>query len=181
MSVGSGKSFPLGASIQQGGVNFSLFSEHATAVRLLLFDRADDGRPARTIELDPRRQRTYHYWHAFVPGLQAGQLYAWRVDGPRRPDLGLRFDPDKVLLDPYGRAVAVPAAYDRAAASRPGDNAAVAGQERGGRLRRLRLGGRSAALPAVLEHRDLRDARARLHPPPEFRRRRARSAAPMPG
>jgi hypothetical protein len=73
MSVGSGKSFPLGASIQPGGVNFSVFSEHATAVRLLLFDRADDARPTRTIELDPRRQRTYHYWHAFVPGLQAGR------------------------------------------------------------------------------------------------------------
>ena len=126
MAVGSGKSFPLGASIQQGGVNFSVFSEHATAVQLLLFDRADDGRPARTIDLDPRRQRTYHYWHAFVPGLRAGQIYAWRVEGPRRPDLGLRFDPDKVLLDPYGRAVAMPAAYDRGAASRPGDNAAVA-------------------------------------------------------
>jgi isoamylase len=72
MAVGSGKSFPLGASIQPGGVNFSVFSEHATAVQLLLFDRADDRRPAWTIELDPRRQRTYHYWHAFVPGLRAG-------------------------------------------------------------------------------------------------------------
>ena len=61
-----------------------------------------------------------------MPGLRAGQIYAWRVEGPRRPDLGLRFDPDKLLLDPYGRAVAMPAAYDRGAASRPGDNAAVA-------------------------------------------------------
>jgi isoamylase len=126
VSVGAGKSFPLGASIQPAGVNFSLFSEHATAVSLLLFDRADDVRPARTIELDPRRQRTYHYWHAFLPGLQAGQIYAWRVEGPRRPDLGLRFDPDKLLLDPYGRAVAMPDAYDRGVASRPGDNAARA-------------------------------------------------------
>src|SRR5262245_56713842 len=126
MSVGSGKSFPLGATTRPGGVNFSLFSEHATGVQLLLFDRADDARPAQTIELEPRRQRTYHYWHAFVPSLQAGQLYAWRVDGPRRPDLGLRFDPEKLLLDPYGRAVAVPNGYDRAAASWPGDNAAIA-------------------------------------------------------
>jgi isoamylase len=126
MSVGRGKSFPLGASVGPEGVNFSLFSEHATGVRLLLFDRAEDGRPARTIELEPRRQRTYHYWHAFVPGLQAGQLYGWRVDGPQRPALGLRFDPDKLLLDPYGRAIAWPSAYDRGAASRPGDNAALA-------------------------------------------------------
>src|ERR671919_107574 len=126
MSVGPGKSFPLGAGGQPGGVNFSLYSEHASSVRLLLFDRADDGRPARSIDLDPRRQRTYHYWHAFVPDLRPGQIYAWRVEGPQRPNLGLRFDPDKVLLDPYCRAIAMPAAYDRAAASRPGDNAAVA-------------------------------------------------------
>ena len=126
MTVGAGKSFPLGASMQPGGVNFSLYSEHAGAVRLLLFDRVDDARAARTIELDARRHRTYHYWHVLVPEIGAGQIYGWRVDGPKRPDLGLRFDPDKVLLDPYGRAVALPPAYDRGAAARPGDNAAVA-------------------------------------------------------
>jgi isoamylase len=126
MSIGRGKSFPLGASLGPDGVNFSLFSSKATAVQLLLFDQAEDARPARTIDLDPRQHRTYHYWHAFVPGLRAGQIYGFRVDGPQQPEQGLRFDPDKLLLDPYGRALAVPSTYDRAAACRPGDNTAVA-------------------------------------------------------
>ena len=91
-----------------------------------LFDRADDATPARVIELDPRAHRTYHYWHAFVPDVGPGQLYAYRAHGPFEPDEGLRFDPDKVLLDPYGRCVARPAGWSRAAACRPGDNAATA-------------------------------------------------------
>ena len=65
--------------------------------------------PARIIELDPRTHRTYHYWHAFVPEVAAGQLYGYRVHGPFAPERGLRFDPDKLLLDPYGRCVAEPA------------------------------------------------------------------------
>ena len=64
--------------------------------------------PARVIELDARTHRTYHYWHVFVPGIGPGQIYAYRADGPFDPTHGLRFDPDKVLLDPYGRAVVVP-------------------------------------------------------------------------
>ena len=70
--------------------------------------------------------RTYHYWHVFVPDLAPGQIYAYRAHGPLAPQHGLRFDAEKVLLDPYGLAVAVPAGYDRSAASRPGDNTAVA-------------------------------------------------------
>ncbi len=70
--------------------------------------------------------RTYHYWHVFVPGLRQGQLYGYRVDGPWDPASGLRFDPGKVLLDPYGRGVAVPAGYSRDAARLPGDNASAA-------------------------------------------------------
>ena len=65
----------------------------------------------------PNRHRTYHYWHAFVPGLEPGQVYAYRAHGPFAPERGLRFDGDKVLLDPYGLAVAVPDTYDRKAAS----------------------------------------------------------------
>ncbi|HZL99235.1 MAG TPA: hypothetical protein VFD43_03195, partial [Planctomycetota bacterium] len=91
-----GRSFPLGSSLAPGGANFSLYSKHATKVQLLLFDGADDGRPARTIELDPRRERTYHYWHCFVPGVQAGQLYGYRVQGPIDPARGLRFDHEKL-------------------------------------------------------------------------------------
>src|SRR5262245_33318516 len=117
---------PLGATVQPGGVNFSLFSRDATGVDLLLFDRDDDARPARVIPVDPATHRSYAYWHVFVPGVRAGQLYAYRVSGPFDPGNGLRFDPEKVLLDPYGRSVAVPQTYSRAAAARAGDNAATA-------------------------------------------------------
>ncbi len=81
---------------------------------------------ARRIPIDPVTQRSYHYWHAFVPEVAEGQLYAYRVDGPHEPERGLRFDADKVLLDPYGRAVVVPSGYRREAACRPGSNAAEA-------------------------------------------------------
>src|SRR3954471_6153414 len=118
--------FPIGATVSADGFNFSVFSRTATAIDLLLFDSADDARPAAVIPVDPVEGRTYHYWHAFVPGLRAGQVYASRAAGPFEPARGLRFDADKVLLDPYGRAVAVPARYDRDAARRPGGNAATA-------------------------------------------------------
>src|SRR4051812_22817212 len=122
----TGRSWPLGATLVDGGANFSLFSRHATGVEILLFDREDDATPARAIELDPAANRTYHYWHAFVPGVAPGQLYGYRVRGPRDHARGLRFDPGKVLLDPYGRGVVVPAGYDRSAAFEPGNNAATA-------------------------------------------------------
>lgn len=91
-----------------------------------MFDSVDDPRPARVLAFDPRRNRTFYYWHMFVPGLTAGQLYAYRVHGPTVPEYGLRYDGAKALLDPYGRAVAYGARYSRAAAARPGDNAATA-------------------------------------------------------
>ena len=122
----AGRSCPLGASFVPGGVNFSVFSRSASDVDLLLFDHADDSRPARVIPIDPVANRTYHYWHVLVPGLKAGQLYGYRVHGPFDPMNGLRFDSDKVLLDPYGRGVVVPAAYSRDAASLPGDNTSAA-------------------------------------------------------
>jgi glycogen operon protein len=110
-----GTSAPLGATPSAAGVNFSVFSRHATGVELLLFDTADDGHPARTIRLDPATDRTYHYWHVFVPDLRPGQLYGFRVDGPFDPARGFRFDREKLLLDPYGRAVVVPDGYRRGA------------------------------------------------------------------
>ena len=121
-----GRSYPLGATTLPGGVNFSVFSRNATAVELLLFDREDDSRPARVIAIDPAVNRTYHYWHVFVPGVQPGQLYGYRVHGPSDPANGMRFDPAKVLLDPYGRGVVVPKNYSRDAARLEGDNAATA-------------------------------------------------------
>ncbi len=121
-----GLSAPLGASVRDGGVNFSLFSRTATGVELLLFDRADAAAPARVVALDPTGNHTYHYWHAFVPGVRAGQVYGYRVRGPHDPDRGLRFDPAKVLLDPYARGAVIPPGYHPDAARRPGDNAAAA-------------------------------------------------------
>ena len=128
MSHGSekGSSSPLGATPSPDGVNFSVFSRHATGVELLLFDAVDDTKPANVMRLDPAANRTYYYWHAFVPNIGPGQLYGYRVDGPFDPSRGMRFDPGKVLLDPYGRGVTVPGSYDRAAARHPGDNAATA-------------------------------------------------------
>ncbi len=121
-----GKSFPLGATVEHGGVNFSIYSRNADAVELLLFDHAEDAAPSRTILLDPRRNRTYYYWHAFVPDVKPGQVYGYRVHGPCEPERGMRFDPEKVLLDPYGRAVIVPRMYSRTLASKPGDNCSSA-------------------------------------------------------
>jgi isoamylase len=119
----TGQSFPLGATICPGGVNFSVFSRRATQIELLLFDSVADAPPTRVVALDPRKHRTYHYWHVSVPGIGAGQLYAYRAFGPFDPEQGLRFDPSKALLDPYGRAVAEPDAYSRSHASRYGRDA----------------------------------------------------------
>ena len=111
-----GRSNPIGATLVPGGATFSVFSRSAARVELLFFDRADDARPSRVIPIDPASNRTYHYWHLFVPGVQAGQIYGYRAYGPFEPARGLRFDPSKLLLDPYGRAIAVPKDYCREAA-----------------------------------------------------------------
>jgi isoamylase len=122
----TGRSAPLGATSVPGGVNFSLFSRSAVGVELLFFDGAEDRAPSGVVRLDAAANRTYHYWHVLVPGIEPGQLYGYRVLGPTAPERGLRFDPHKVLLDPYARGVVVPKSYDREAARRPGDDAAVA-------------------------------------------------------
>ncbi len=122
----AGQAVPLGAAVVDGGVNFSLFSRHASSVELLLFDREDDATPSRVIPIDSTTNRTYHYWHVHAPGIESGQLYGYRVQGKDDPARGLRFDAAKVLLDPYGRGVTVPAGYDRKAAGMPGENVATA-------------------------------------------------------
>lgn len=121
-----GESFPLGASVSPAGVNFSVFSRHAERLELLLFDHPEDAQPAHVIELDPRSHRTYYYWHAFVPQIRPGQLYAYRAFGPFDPEQGLRFDPSKSLLDPYGRAVVAPEAYCRRRSSQYAERGAIA-------------------------------------------------------
>ncbi len=119
-----GQSFPLGARFMEGGVNFCVFSKHCRSMELLLFDHVDDKRPARVIKLDPRINKTFYYWHVFVKGVPEGQLYGYRAHGPFMPGRGLRFDGQKVLVDPYARSVMVGANYDRAAAISAGDNCA---------------------------------------------------------
>ena len=98
-----GRPYPLGATWDGGGVNFALFSEHATAVALCLFDQQDPGKEARQIRIE---QRTDQVWHVYVPGVQPGALYAYRVNGPYEPAQGHRFNPAKALLDPYAKAIA---------------------------------------------------------------------------
>ncbi len=124
--VTSGKSFPLGATVEPGGVNFCLFSKHAEAVELLLFDEPNSPQPSYFIPFHPRTNKTFYYWHIFVKGLQAGQIYAYRVYGPFAPEKGHRFDGEKVLLDPYAKAIVGDEIYDRNAARQPGDNCAQA-------------------------------------------------------
>jgi isoamylase len=117
---------PLGATVYPEGVNFSVFSKNARSVELLLFDDVNSAQPAKTISLDADRHRTYHYWHVFVPGLKPGQIYAYRAYGEFVPERGLRFDGEKVLLDPYGLGLAVPKAYNRKALKESGDITAIA-------------------------------------------------------
>jgi len=118
-----GRAHPFGAKPEAGGINFVLFSEHATGVELLLFDAAEAELPYQTFVLDHETNRSFAVWHAFVPDLRAPAYYAYRVTGPDTP--GARFDPQKVLVDPYARGISR-ARWDREAACRPGDNTATA-------------------------------------------------------
>jgi len=114
---GNGDSFPLGSTLFSDGANFSLFCKNGTAVELLLFDHMDDIEPSRVITLDARQNKTYHYWHIFLPGVLSGQLYAYRIHGPFEPWNGHRYDATRVLLDPYAKIVAVPQTYQRSGAN----------------------------------------------------------------
>jgi len=112
----NGQSFPLGPTLFPDGVNFSLFCKNGTSVELLLFDGIADVEPATVITLDARRNKTYHYWHTFLPNVASGQLYAYRIHGPFEPWNGLRYNATKILLDPYANVVAVPDGYRRSGA-----------------------------------------------------------------
>ncbi|MFM7652582.1 MAG: glycogen debranching enzyme, partial [Vulcanococcus sp.] len=108
--VAGGFSSPLGATLRDGGVNFSLYAKDATLVELCLFDRAEAEEPALVVRLEGEQYCTYHYWHVWLPGVQPGQVYGYRVHGPQDPARGLRFDPSLLLIDPYGLALAMPGA-----------------------------------------------------------------------
>jgi isoamylase len=113
IGIQAGQSFPLGATVHAAGVNFCIFSRNCKGVDLLLFNNADDLTPAKTITLDPQVNRTYHYWHAFVPGIKEGQLYGYRIRGEYDPKQGHRFDSEKVLLDPYAHGIVTPKKFKR--------------------------------------------------------------------
>jgi isoamylase len=98
-----GRPFPLGATWDGAGVNFSLYSEPAWEVELCIYDGPDDAVPSRTYRL---RERTGFVWHGYVPGLEPGTLYGFRVNGPYEPGRGYRCNPFKLLVDPYARSLA---------------------------------------------------------------------------
>src|SRR5579863_1464660 len=105
--IQAGYPLPIGGTHQQGdGVNFVLFSRHATRVRLEFYKDPDDSSPTRIIDLDPICHRTGDVWHVWVRGIPAGQLYGYRIEGPYQPEEGHRFNPHRLLLDPYARAIA---------------------------------------------------------------------------
>ena len=121
--VRPGRPTPLGATWDGTGVNFALYSEHAEAVELLLFDEPGDDAPAAVV---PFTERTGPVWHVYLPRRRPGQLYGYRVHGPWEPAAGMRYNPAKVLLDPYARALGRPLrwhpshyAYRRDDPSRP--------------------------------------------------------------
>ncbi|HEX7459034.1 MAG TPA: alpha-amylase family glycosyl hydrolase, partial [Acidimicrobiales bacterium] len=105
MRVWPGAPHPLGATWDGEGVNFALFSEHATAVELSIFEHADDGVPMEIVTMPIATDRV---WHCYLPDARPGCLYGYRVDGPWDPSQGHRFNRAKLLIDPYAKAVSGP-------------------------------------------------------------------------
>ncbi|HEY1275544.1 MAG TPA: glycogen debranching protein GlgX [Thermoleophilaceae bacterium] len=103
-----GRPFPLGPTWDGEGTNFSLFSEHAEQVELCLFD--EEATETRV----GMREQTAHIWHCYVPGVGPGQRYGYRVHGPYEPEEGLRFNPAKLLIDPYAKSIDGPVRWERA-------------------------------------------------------------------
>jgi glycogen operon protein len=111
LEVYPGVAYPIGATWDGEGVNFALYSENATAVELCLFDSPRDEKEAVKIKI---LERSHQIWHAYIPGLQPGQLYGYRVHGPYEPQNGHRFNPNKLLIDPYAKAIAGKIEWDDA-------------------------------------------------------------------
>src|SRR5207247_8119273 len=102
MRMWPGRPHPLGATWDGEGVNFALFSENATAVELCLFDEPDANKETHRIRIE---ECTDHVWHIYLPEVRPGQRYGYRVHGPYEPEEGHRFNPAKLLLDPYAKAI----------------------------------------------------------------------------
>ena len=121
--VWPGLPYPLGASFDGHGVNFALFSEHATGVDLCLFDSPDATTETHRI---PLPEKSDQVWHGYIPHLTPGQIYGFRVHGDQDPARGFRFNPRKVLLDPYATAIARDIRWDSAIMDPAADTAACA-------------------------------------------------------
>ncbi len=120
--IKSGSPYPQGSKAIEGGVNFSILTRHATDVELLLFETSDSVKPFQIIKLEKEKNHTFFSWHVFVKDLPIGTWFAWRIDGPSQTrQSGLRFDKEKLLLDPWARAVSQKI-WNRHAACVPGDN-----------------------------------------------------------
>jgi glycogen operon protein len=98
-----GSAYPLGATWDGEGVNFALFADNATGVELCLFNSASDEAETTKIKMT---ERSHQVWHVYLPGIKPGQLYGYRVHGPYEPKNGHRFNPSKLLIDPYAKAIA---------------------------------------------------------------------------
>lgn len=97
-----GKPYPLGSLWDGRGVNFALYSENATKIELCLFDKTDPKKETHRINV---KERTHDVWHVYLPDIEPGQLYGYRVYGPNDPKNGFRFNPHKLLIDPYAKAI----------------------------------------------------------------------------
>ncbi len=103
MRIWPGRPYPLGATWDGEGINFALFSENATAVELCLFDGPDSATESQRIRIE---EQTDQIWHVYIPGLWPGQHYGYRVHGPYEPEAGHRFNPNKLVIDPYAKSIA---------------------------------------------------------------------------
>ncbi|MDR0448495.1 MAG: glycogen debranching protein GlgX, partial [Treponema sp.] len=104
-TVENGKALPLGATLTDKGVNFAVFSRHAAAVILILYESEKPDCPYQEIKLSSKTNRTGDIWHCFIPGLKALSCYLYRAEGPYIPEKGLRFNSNKTLIDPYAKAL----------------------------------------------------------------------------
>ncbi|PKF60479.1 glycogen debranching enzyme GlgX [Psychromonas sp. psych-6C06] len=120
--VSQGVPDKLGVTFSKNGANFCVYARLAESVELLFFDHKDSADASKIFKLSDITNRTAYYWHIFIEGVTAGQLYAFRVNGPYRPHEGLSFQPDKVLLDPYGLLVERGESFCREAAIKEGSN-----------------------------------------------------------
>src|SRR6185437_10700778 len=109
MRIWRGSPYPLGATWDGAGVNFAIFSEHASKVELCLFNSIEDAHESQRIVLS---ERTDMVWHGYLPDVEPGQLYGYRVHGPYDPPQGHRFNSNKVVLDPYAKAIGRDVSWD---------------------------------------------------------------------